>query len=334
MWLISTIFKKQFFQADGQILLEAAASTGLSLPYSCKTGRCSSCKCRVLRGQSTAVKDELGLTAEEKAQGFILSCVRSATSDLLIDVEDLCDLVLPEVKILPARISSLEKLAKDVLCVKFRLPNNIKFTFLAGQYIDVIGPNALKRSYSLANAPLPDKQIELHIRSVQFGEMSDYWFNYARVNDLVRFNGPLGSFFTRPLKGLHLIFLATGTGIAPIKAMLEQLATAAAIDQPLSITLYWGGRYPQDLYLDPSQWYPELRYIPVLSRTDDGSTTTGNYVQKAVLRDAPDLNNAVVYACGSGAMIRSARSELTFAGLPSRCFYSDSFVPSGTQLEH
>ena len=330
MLQIQTIFGKTFPQADGQTVLDAAAKAGISLPYSCKTGRCSTCKCKVLSGQSTALVDELGLTSDEKAQGFILSCVRSASTDMVVEVEDLGDQIIPEVKTLPARISSLEKLASDVLSVKLRFPPNTPLTYLAGQYIDVIGPGGLRRSYSVANAPAADNQLQLHIRAVQNGAMSDYWFNQAKANDLVRINGPLGSFFMRPLAGLHMVFLATGTGIAPVKAMLEQLASTPAMDQPLSVTVYWGGREPQDLYANPSQWHPTLRYVPVLSRAPDAWTGTRGHVQKALLGDVPDLTHTVVYACGSDAMIQSANAELIQAGLPDKRFYSDAFVPSGT----
>jgi CDP-4-dehydro-6-deoxyglucose reductase len=326
---IRTSYGREFSQACGQTLLDAAAKAGIGLPYSCKTGRCSTCKCKVLNGLSTVLADELGLTTEEKAQGFILSCVRSASTDMLIDVEDLGGQNIPEVKTLPARINELDKLTPDVVRVRLRLPPTTEFNYLAGQYIDVIGPNGLRRSYSVANAPASSKQLELHIRAVQGGAMSNYWFHHAQINDLVRINGPLGSFFTRPVAGLHLVFLATGTGIAPVKAMLEQLSSASASDQPLSITVYWGGREPQDLYADPSQWNIEMRYVPVLSRPTDGWTHTHCYVQKAFLSHAHDLNNTVVYACGSDAMIQSARVELIQAGLPDKRFYSDAFVPSG-----
>jgi CDP-4-dehydro-6-deoxyglucose reductase len=330
MLLIQTTFGKSFPQVEGQSLLDAAAKAGISLPYSCKTGRCSTCKCKVLKGQSATIVDELGLTSDEKAQGYILSCVRSANTDMLIEMEDLGDQIIPEVKTLPARISSLEKLAPDVLSVKIRFPPNTPLTYLAGQYINVIGPAGLRRSYSLANAPAADKQVELHIRAVQGGAMSGYWFNKAKANDLLRINGPLGSFFMRSLAGLHLVFLATGTGIGPVKAMLEQLASASATDQPLSVTVYWGGREPQDLYANPSEWHPALRYVPVLSRAPDSWTGTRGYVQKALLSDTHDLTHAVVYACGSDAMIQSAKAALITAGLPDKRFYSDAFVPSGT----
>ena len=326
---IQTIYGKVFIQSKGQSLLDAAAKSGIALPYSCKTGRCSTCKCKVLSGQSVATLDEQGLSLEEKDQGFILSCARSALTDMLIEVENLGDQVIPEIKTLPTRIISLEKLAPDVLCVKLRLPPNTIFNFLAGQYIDVIGHGGIRRSYSVANSPASDNQLELHIRAVQSGAMSQYWFQHAKVNDLLRIHGPLGSFFARASTGLHFVFLATGTGIAPVKAMLEQLATAPLVNQPLSATLYWGGREPQDLYADPSQWHPSLLYVPVLSRAPVDWTGDRGHVQNSLLNDEPDWDNTVVYACGSDAMVQSAKAELTQAGLPTNRFYSDAFVPSG-----
>jgi CDP-4-dehydro-6-deoxyglucose reductase len=330
MFVVSLLSGKKFKTFGSVSILDAAAKEGFNLPYSCKTGRCSTCKCKVISGQSVASVDELGLTSEEKAQGFILSCVRSVLTDTLIDVEDLGDQVIPEIKTLPTRINSLEKLAPDVLSVKLRLPPNTQFTFLAGQYVDVIGPGGLRRSYSVANAPASNNQLEFHIRAVQSGAMSQYWFDQAKVNDLLRINGPVGSFFVRPLNGLHLVFLATGTGIAPVKAMLEQLATAPLDDQPLSATLYWGGREPKDLYAAPSLWHPSLRYVPVLSRAPVNWTGVRGHVQNSLLNDEPDWANTVVYACGSDTMIQSAKVELTQAGLPTNRFYSDAFVPSGT----
>jgi CDP-4-dehydro-6-deoxyglucose reductase len=330
MSVISLVSGKEFRTIGSESIFIAAEKEGVKLPYSCKTGRCSTCKCKVLRGQSVAMVDELGLTSEEKAEGFILSCVRSAVTDMLIDVEDLGNQVIPEVKTLPARISTLKKLAPGVLSVKLRFPPNTPFSFLAGQYVDVIGPGGIRRSYSVANAPASDNQLELNIRAVQSGAMSNYWFEQAKVNDLLRINGPLGSFFARPLNGLHLVFLATGTGIAPVKAMLEQLAIDPLDKQPLSVTLYWGGREPQALYANPSQWHPSLRYVPVLSRAPEDWTGARGHVQNSLLNDEPDWVSTVIYACGSDAMIQSAKAELTQAGLPTTRFYSDAFVPTGT----
>lgn len=325
---IKLITGVHFDCSDGISILDAATKSQIALPYSCKTGRCSSCKCKVLNGQSRTLFDELGLTAEEKEGGWILSCARTAASDLLIDVEDLSGLVIPIAKTLPARISSLKKLAPDVLRVTLRVPPTSFFNYLPGQYVNVIGGGGVRRSYSLANAPSVDGQLELHIRAVDGGVMSDYWFGGAKVDDLVRLNGPLGSFFLREMAGLDLVFLATGTGIAPVKAMIEAMPQVAKSQLPRSVTVVWGGRAPNDIYLDVAAMPGNHVFIPVLSRPSPGWSGGRGYVQQALLEVRPDLSKAAVYACGSDAMIHSAKPAMFEAGLPSNRFYSDAFVSS------
>ena len=320
---------KYFEAANGISLLEAATKSGISLPYSCKTGRCSTCKCRVLRGETKALVAELGLTEMEKAERWILSCARTATTDIALEVEDLGGVLLPEARTLACRISSLDKLAPDVIKVTLRLPPNTIFNFIPGQYIDVIGPGGIRRSYSLANAPKADNSLELHIRAVENGAMSQYWFNQSTVNDLLRLHGPQGTFFLRNIAKRDLIFLATGTGLAPVKAMLEALPILAADQQPQSITVLWGARHEHDLYFDVASLPGIKKYIPVLSRAEVTWQGERGYVQDALLRQMPDLRNCAVYACGSDSMIHSAKSTLTAAGLPSNHFYSDAFVCSG-----
>jgi CDP-4-dehydro-6-deoxyglucose reductase len=232
----------------------------------------------------------------------------------------------------PCRIQSLEKLAPDVLKVVLRLPPQQQFTYLPGQYIDVIGTGGMRRSYSVANAPSADKCIELHIRQVPNGAMSQYWFKQAKPNDLLRLNGPLGTFFLRDVAGLHLVFLATGTGIAPVKAMLEGLAGMAEQNRPRSIAVYWGGRTAQDMYWQPAATSLAHQFTPVLSKPEAAWSGVRGHVQQALMADKPLLSQTVVYACGSDAMIHSARQMLAAAGLPERLFYSDAFVPSSHHL--
>jgi CDP-4-dehydro-6-deoxyglucose reductase len=328
MPVITTTRGRSFSSAAGQSILDAAAGSGIALPYSCRTGRCSTCKCKVRSGASTALHDELGLTAEEKAEGWILSCVRSAEDDLTLDVEDLGNVKLPEAKTLPCRIHTLEPLAPDVMHVKLRLPPTADFTALPGQYIDVIGPGGIRRSYSLAAADLSGKILELHIRAVDNGAMSAYWFGQAKVNDLLRLRGPLGTFFLRPPAGQDLVFLATGTGIAPVKAMLEELATLPATAQPRSVSVYWGGRTAADLYLDSAALAGARAYVPVLSRADEDWSGARGHVQQVLLAGGARLAGAIVYACGSPAMIRDAKIQLVQAGLEESNFFSDAFVSS------
>ncbi len=309
--------------------MDAALLAGITLPHSCKTGRCSTCKCKVLQGETTVLQSETGLTESEKAEGWILSCVRSAQTDVTLEVEDLGNVVLPPSKTLPCRISSIDRVATGVIRVMLRLPPTSDFRSIPGQYIDVIGPGGVRRSYSLANANTADKTLELHIRAVDGGVMSDYWFKQAKANDLLRFNGPLGTFFLRSLDKLHLVFLATGTGIAPVKAMLESLTDIAPEHAPQSVTVFWGGRTAEDLYFDPHA-IAGHRFVPVLSRATTTWTGASGYVQNALLATQPDLAHTAVYACGSDTMIHTAKASLLAAGLPDKRFFADAFVPSAS----
>ena len=322
---------REFSATTGASLVDAALSVGITLPHSCKTGRCSTCKCKVLQGETMALQTETGLTDTEKTEGWILSCVRSAQTDVTLEVEDLGNVVLPPSKTLPCRISSIDRLATDVVRIMLRLPPTADFRSIPGQYIDVIGPGGVRRSYSLANANTADKTLELHIRAVDGGVMSDYWFKQAKANDLLRFNGPLGTFFLRGLDQLHLVFLATGTGIAPVKAMLESLSYSAPEQAPQSVTVFWGGRTAEDHYFDPQSIPAGHRFVPVLSRAAVGWAGVSGYVQDVLLATQPDLARTAVYACGSDAMIRSAKASLLAEGLPDKRFFADAFVPSAPQ---
>lgn len=326
-----TLTSNKTFQVEpGVAILDAAMKAGVSLPYSCKTGRCNSCKCKVLNGSTSTIHDETGLSAEEKANGWILNCVRTATSDLVIEVEDLGNVQLPAAKTFPCRINSIEEVSADVRRITLRLPPSANFEFIAGQYIDIIGPNGLRRSYSLANGTLNDKTLELQIKQVRGGELSNYWFNEAKENDLLRLNGPLGTFFLRNIAGLDLVFLATGTGIAPVKAMLEALCNGNSQEKPKSITVVWGARKEEDLYISLKEFLDKIHYIPTLTRPSAAWQGSQGYVQQVLLSHFDDFSNSAVYACGSETMIRDAKNSLTSAGLPTNRFYSDAFVCSAT----
>jgi CDP-4-dehydro-6-deoxyglucose reductase len=274
------------------------------------------------------LRAEYGLAETEKEQGWILSCARSAETDLQLEVEDLGGIAVPAPKTVPCRIGSLERLAADVMRVRLRLPPTAAFSFLPGQYVDVIGAGDTVRSYSIANADFADKTLELHIREVPDGIMSRYWFGQAKPNDLLRLKGPLGTFFLRDAVETDLIFLATGTGIAPVKAIVESLANVAPDRRPQSVTVLWGARKQADLYVDIRSIPGDFAFIPVLSRPAQGWDGAQGYVQDVLLSMHPRLQRAAVYACGSSEMIEGAKNALLAAGLPAHRFYSDAFVCS------
>lgn len=322
----------QFSVNDDETVLEAALREGFSLPYGCRNGACGSCKGKVLSGQldygthsPTALKDE------EKAQGRALFCRAKPLSDLIIEAKEVGAAKDIVVKTLPCRVEKLEKRADDVMVVKIKLPANERLQFLAGQYIDFQLKGGRARSYSLANPPHDDALLELHIRHVPDGLFTEQVFSTLKERDILRLKGPLGSFFIREDSDKPMIFIAGGTGFAPIKSMLEH---AFSEHTERELILYWGVRSLKDLYMAdlPKQWLaerPNFSFVPVLSNPEPGDQWQGRtgYVHDAVLADFADLSGYQVYACGAPIMVDSARDAFISArGLPEDEFFADSFV--------
>ncbi|MEW6206346.1 MAG: FAD-binding oxidoreductase [Pseudomonadota bacterium] len=324
-----TLANGRKFSADAETsILDNALRQGIALEHSCKNGRCGVCKALLLNGHTEVLQHEESLQEAEKQAGFILTCCRKALADIEIEAEDLPELQGIQTKTIPARIDSLEFFTPNVVQVVLRTPPNNTLQFLPGQYISVIGPNGIRRAYSVANAPRADHKIALHIKKVDQGVLSQYWFEQAKVNDLLRLEGPMGTFFLRNQIPQTLILLATGTGLAPIQALLEKLQVLAQQGQALpNVAVYWGNRHERDIYCDLP--VPQIAGIDahlVLSRPAQGWVGRTGYVQQAVLEDFGNLQNAAVYACGSSSMIASAKTAFVQAGLPGNRFYSDAFV--------
>ncbi|HWR77648.1 MAG TPA: CDP-6-deoxy-delta-3,4-glucoseen reductase [Thiobacillus sp.] len=322
----------QFTVESDETILEAALREGFSLPYGCRNGACGSCKGRVLSGQlDYGVYQPNALKDAEKAQGRALFCRARPLSDLTIEAKEIGAAKDIVVKTLPCRVEKLEKRADDVMVMKIKLPANERLQFLAGQYLDFQLKGGKSRSYSLANPPHDDALLELHIRHIPGGLFSDQVFSTLKERDILRLKGPLGSFFIREDSDKPMIFVAGGTGFAPLKAMLEH-AFAAHMDREM--VLYWGVRSLKDLYMAelPQQWlaeHPNFSFIPVLSNPQPDDLWQGRigFVHEAVLADFADLSGYQVYACGAPIMVDSARDAFTQTrGLPEDEFFADSFV--------
>jgi len=316
------------FSADGdQSLVDAAAQAGITLPYSCRNGRCSTCKCKVT-GPTKIIFDELGLSDNERKSGWKLACSRSATGNVSLDIEDLSNIKLMIPKIVPAKINAINSLTKDILKVTLRLPKGRKFEFIEGQYIDLIGQAGISRSYSLARY-CDGMMLELHVRRVIGGKMSSYLFDSAKVGDLLRINGPRGTFTLRHDPDSNIVFLATGTGIAPVKAMLERIEKMPKEFKPKSVKVIWGMRKLEELYWDPRDLFSDLDFTPVLSQADEAWAGARGHVQDIMIQNQTKVENAQIYACGSDAMIRSVKEKIVANGLNIKNFFSDAFVVSG-----
>jgi len=322
---IKTQEGKKFISVEGGTILESALSAGFVFDYSCKNGQCGTCKTTLLKGEIIEVQEQLALNKEDANNQF-LTCCCAASSNILINAIDLSAMHEIEVKILPTRINSLDLLSEDIMQVKLRLPPASNFEFLEGQFIDIIGPNSIRRSYSIASIS-SNKEIIILIKRVKGGEFSNYWFNEAKSNNLLRIEGPKGTFFLRD-KAKPLVFLATGTGIAPIISILDGLESDPDFNQTKSISLFWGNREQQDFVWKPNFKKINVDFYPIISRKDDNWKGEIGYVQDVALRISDNARKINVYACGATEMINSAKASFVKSGLSENDFYSDAFVQS------
>jgi CDP-4-dehydro-6-deoxyglucose reductase len=329
------------FQADAsETLLAAGIRQGIGLPYGCKDGACGSCKCKLLSGSvQHGAHQAKALSAEEEAAGYVLTCCGTAQSDVVLESRQVTEAGAFPIKKMPVRVSSLTRASHDVMVLRLQLPAADAFQYHAGQYVEFLLRDGERRSYSMANAPhtqAAGPQMELHIRHMPGGKFTDPVFSTMKEKDILRIEGPYGSFYLREDSDKPVVLLASGTGFAPIKAILEHMVHKG-ITRPA--TLYWGGRRPADLY--QSAWIeeqlkvmPNLRYVPVVSDAlpEDGWSGRTGFVHQAVLQDQPDLSGHEVYACGAPVVVESARRDYVAAGLPEEAFFADAFTSAKDKL--
>ena len=321
----------QFHVAATESVLDAALrEKGSILPYGCRNGTCGSCMATLKAGTVQYPEGRpAALTEADQAAGKVLLCQAQPEADLVIEARELKTSGELPIRLLPCRVERRELLAPDVIRLFLRLPRAERLQFLAGQYIDILLADGRRRGFSLANPPYADAELELHIRHVPGGHFSTYVFEQMKDKALLRFQGPLGSFFLREDSARPIILIGGGTGFAPLKAMLEQ-AFHVGLTRPLH--LYWGVRAKIDLYLDalPRQWlqsYPQFQYTPVLSEPCPEARWTGRtgWVHAAVAADYPDLSSHEVYMSGPPPMIEAAKPVFAAQGLPANRLFFDSF---------
>jgi CDP-4-dehydro-6-deoxyglucose reductase, E3 len=314
----------------GQTILDAAIHHGFTLPYSCRDGVCGVCMGKIISGSVDYGKHQgFALNDANKAAGMALFCCATPLSDLVIESHEISAATDVPVKTLPTRVHKMARVAEDVIVLSLKLPTNERLQFLPGQYIDILQKDQKPRSFSLANAPHDDELLELHVRNIAGGVFTNHVFDGMKERDILRIKGPLGTFFLHEDSDKPIIFVAGGTGFAPIKAIIEH-AIYIGVKRPMH--LYWGGRKRADLYmLDKAmQWEKSgIKLTPVLSEAmpqDPWDGRTG-FVHQAVLDDYSDLSGHEVYVCGAPVIIEAAlRDFTTQRGLPQEAFFADAFT--------
>jgi CDP-4-dehydro-6-deoxyglucose reductase len=318
---------------DGETVLAAALREGIVIAYGCRSGVCGTCKGSLLEGSvDYGTYQEQAMTEAERAAGKALFCQARPLSDIVIQCREIGAAVKGmQIKLLPARVAKMQRLAPDVMLLELKLPANERLQFLAGQYVDLLLRGGVRRSFSMANAPHDDAFLQLHLRDYG-GPFSQHVFNVMKEKDVIRMEGPFGTFFLREDSAKPIVLVASGTGFAPIKAIVEHVLQKGA-QRPM--TLYWGCRVRADLYMDElaARWQREgkLRYVPVLSDALPADQWSGRngLVHRAVMEDLPDLSGYQVYACGAPVMVDAARRDFTAkCRLSEEEFYSDAFTPS------
>ena len=324
---------KRFEVLPGETVLEAARRAGLALPYSCLAGVCGSCKATLIDGACTYPRNPpSALNAAEQMRHQVLLCQAVPTGDITIAAREVASVADIPRRRFRVRVAEKTLLGHDVARLHLATAPGEPLRRLAGQYLDVLLDGGRRRAFSIANAPTRDDDaIELHVRRVAGGKFTEHVFDKMKERDILRFEGPLGVFFLREESPKPVVLVASGTGFAPIKSLLEDVFHRG-LQRPM--TLYWGGRRPKDLYLHAlaERWAAEhasFKYVPVISDAlpeDNWQGRTG-FVHRAVMEDFPDLSAHQVYACGVPIMVDSARADFTArCRLPEEEFYADSFT--------
>ena len=307
------------FKSDVNILDDALAQF-VPLEYSCKTGDCGTCSADIVSGE---IENESGKIV---TSGSVLTCQSKAKSDAILKAHYYPELVDQKIQTIPCKVASFELVTDDIMEIKFRFPPTATFDYLPGQYVD-LSFKGIKRSYSIASAKQFSDGVELHIRKVPNGKMSELIFNGLKENQLMRIEGPKGTFFVKT-NSKPLMLIASGTGIAPIKAIVEQLVNDK---DKREIHIYWGMQYASELYCKElpvlAAQYQHIHFNSVLSKELDEQSRKG-YVQDAVCLDFDSLADYEVYACGSLQMIADAKAAFLNKQLPLDAFHSDAFTPA------
>lgn len=316
----------EFYVKPSQTILEGAIASGITLPYGCQDGACGSCKGKVISGKYFLNEyQSSALTDSDIKAGNTLYCKSMAQEDLVIEpnIPEVYDQYSP--KVLPVKVESLTRLNHDVMQMFLKLPAKETFRFKAGQYIEFIMGDGSRRAFSMANAPL-DSMIELHLRLIEGGKFTSFVFNEMKEKSIHRIEGPIGQFYLRDSEK-PIIFIAGGTGFAPIKSIIEDMI---ANKNKRKIYLYRGVRSEKDFYMNElvNDWIKKLEgltYIPVV---EDGLSedARSGYVHHAVLEDFKNLNDIQVYCCGAPGLVENAFKDLTKSGLPDDQFFADAFT--------
>ena len=315
-----------------EFVLDAAERAGYSMPSSCRKGACNTCEAGLLDGEV----EQRGRGRRTARDGTALLCRAQPRTDLTIRPRRFERIDVFRRKVITTRIFRLSRPAEDVTILSLRFPIGLRAPFKAGQYLQVIMADGDRRNFSMANAARHNDGAELHIRHVAGGKFSVETLSKLSVGDTLQVEVPYGDFYLRAADR-PVILLASGTGFAPIRSIIE---TSIHAGNRRPMHLYWGARRREDIYLEdqPARWeqrLPWFAFTPVLSEPSAPWSGRTGLVHNAVREDHADLAHADVYACGNPLMVSAAQQTfIEDHGLPEAQFFADAFVESGTLTSH
>jgi CDP-4-dehydro-6-deoxyglucose reductase/3-phenylpropionate/trans-cinnamate dioxygenase ferredoxin reductase subunit len=310
-----------------EFVLDAAERAGYSMPSSCRKGVCNTCEAGLVAGEV----EQRGRGRRTARDGAALMCRAQPRADLTIRPKRFERIDIFRRKTISTTIFRVARPAPDVTILTVRFPIGLRAPFKAGQYLQVVMEDDDRRNFSMANAARDNDGAELHIRHVPGGKFSVVTLSTLSVGDKLQIEAPYGDFYLRA-SARPVILLASGTGFAPIKSIID---TSMHAGNRRPMHLYWGARSREDIYLAdlPARWaqrVPWFSFTPVLSESDPFWTGRMGLVHNAVREDHADLQGTDVYACGNPLMVAAAQREFTRGhGLPDAQFFADAFVASG-----
>jgi CDP-4-dehydro-6-deoxyglucose reductase/ferredoxin-NAD(P)+ reductase (naphthalene dioxygenase ferredoxin-specific) len=310
-----------------QTILEAALDQGIAYPHGCRSGRCGTCKSRLIEGRVDLLEHtRFALTDTEKAAGLILACRALPREDAVVawlgDEEEQPD---HPVRQLSAWVKSVQDVTHDVRILRLTT-HDAPLAFSAGQYVRLIVPGRPSRDYSMANQP-GQTELEFHVRRVPGGATSEHIHRNLKPGDAVRIKGPFGSSWLRHGHTGPILAIAGGSGLAPIQSII---ATALSMGMAQPIHLYFGVRTARDLYRahhfqDLANRHLNLHFIPVLSDETGATPFRTGYVSDAVADDIKDLDGWKTYTAGPPPMIDAVMATTATAGLRQEDLHADVF---------
>ncbi|MEX2213524.1 MAG: FAD-binding oxidoreductase [Phycisphaeraceae bacterium] len=315
-----TFNENDYALAPGETVLDALLRHGVAAPYSCKSGTCQSCLMRVTQGTPPSAS-QIGLKDSLRARGFFLPCVCVPEADLAIASPDGADVAAI------AYVVGTHRLSHDV--VRLLLRPETPFEYRAGQFINLVREDGLIRSYSIASLPQGDEHLELHVRRIPGGRMSNWIHDDIQPGDQVQVRGPSGDCFYLPDNPRQdLLLVGTGTGLAPLYGIIRD---ALEHHHEGRIALYQGALDATGLYLvdeleELARFSPRITYTRCLVRGEPGPGVEVGSLDQIVLSQMAKLKGWRVYLCGNPELVQMLRKKAFLAGAAMKEIHSDAFI--------